>query len=256
MKLLGVALCALLLSGCVSTEVAHFKAQGPAQQAIVRDGRNAIVSKRKNSIVLVSPATRQFSASERPVYVVAITNLSRAPLDFHVSDVSVTQTQDGVAVATLPVITYEQLVSEERSRQVARAILVGLVAGANASAAANAGYGHTYGTYVTPRGHVGTFSARTYNPAAAAYAQANAAVENAAMVDGAVEAGRQNLAALEQQVIKDNTLMPGEWYGGQLHFAPPQQTEGKPKTYTITIRVGDDIHEIDVEQGTPAKASS
>lgn len=27
------------------------------------------------------------------------------------------------------------------------------------------------------------------------------------------------MAALEQSVIKDNTLMLGEWYGGQLHQA-------------------------------------
>jgi len=252
MKLIAVVCGALLLSGCVSTEVAHFKAQGPSQQAIVRDGRNAIVSKKKNSIVLVSPASRQFGARSRPVYVVAMTNLSRGPLDFHVSDVTVTQTRDGTPVATLPVITYEQLVSEERSRQVAAALLIGLAAGANAAAAANAGYGHSYGTVVTPRGNIATYSATTYNPGVAAFAQANAAAENAVMIDNAVETGRRNLAALEQQVIKDNTLMPGEWYGGQLHFAPPQATEGKPKTYTITIRIGDDVHEIEVVQAAPA----
>jgi hypothetical protein len=35
---------------------------------------------------------------------------------------------------------------------------------------------------------------------------------------------------LEQSVIKDNTLMPGEWYDGQLHLAPPTDQAGGQKT--------------------------
>ena len=46
------------------------------------------------------------------------------------------------------------------------------------------------------------------------------------------------MAALEQTVIKDNTLMPGEWYGGQLHIAPPTDQAGGQKTYTIVITMG------------------
>jgi hypothetical protein len=67
------------------------------------------------------------------------------------------------------------------------------------------------------------------------------------------EAGQRNMAALEQTVVKDNTLMPGEWYGGQLHFAPlPEQDSGQ-KTYTIVITVRSDRHVIDIAQG-PAGA--
>jgi hypothetical protein len=56
------------------------------------------------------------------------------------------------------------------------------------------------------------------------------------------------MAVLEQSVIKDNTLMPGEWYGGQLHLAPPTDQAGCQKTYTIVITVGTDRHVIDVAQ--------
>jgi len=45
-------------------------------------------------------------------------------------------------------------------------------------------------------------------------AQNDAAVQNEAMIAATVETGQRNMAALEQAVIKDNTLMPGEWYGG------------------------------------------
>ena len=42
-------------------------------------------------------------------------------------------------------------------------------------------------------------------------AQNNAAVQNEAMFAATIEKGQRNMAALEQTVIKDNTLMPGEW---------------------------------------------
>ncbi|WP_407179547.1 hypothetical protein [Bradyrhizobium sp. STM 3562] len=44
------------------------------------------------------------------------------------------------------------------------------------------------------------------------------------MIAATVETGQRNMAVLEQSVIKDNTLMPGEWYGGQLHLAPRLNT--------------------------------
>ncbi len=70
------------------------------------------------------------------------------------------------------------------------------------------------------------------------------------MIANTVEAGRRNLANLEGSVIKDNTLLPGEWYGGQLHFEAPQASSGKSKSYVISIPVGSDVHEIEVVQET------
>lgn len=77
----------------------------------------------------------------------------------------------------------------------------------------------------------------------------NATAQNEAMIATTVENGQRNMAALEQSVIKDNTLMSGEWYGGQLHVAPPTDQAGAQKSYTIVITVGTDRHVIDVAQG-------
>jgi hypothetical protein len=41
-------------------------------------------------------------------------------------------------------------------------------------------------------------------------------------------------------VLKDNTLMPGEWYGGLLHFDAPV-SDGE-RSYRILIEVGPDRH--------------
>jgi hypothetical protein len=50
-------------------------------------------------------------------------------------------------------------------------------------------------------------------------------------------------------VIKDNTLMPGEWYGGKQSLAPPAEQDARQETYTIVITVGPDRHVIDIAQG-------
>jgi len=63
----------------------------------------------------------------------------------------------------------------------------------------------------------------------------------------ATKRGQANMAMLERAVIKDNTLLPGEWYGGQLHIAPLVSKDG-PKSYTIVVTVGPDRHEIRIAQ--------
>ncbi|WP_156042075.1 hypothetical protein [Bradyrhizobium sp. URHD0069] len=245
MRNLGVvALCAAL-GGCVSSgETVSFRASNPQQQSMMRDGQPALVSRQKSSLVLVRPASRQLQANGRPVFVVGINNLGKQPIDFRMAQVDATQHVGGSDFG-MQIVTYEMLVQEEKNRQVASAILTGLAGAANAYSASQAGYGR----YTTPGGRTGTF----YSPTAAVIAQNNAAVQNEAMIAATVENGQRNMAALEQSVIKDNTLMPGEWYGGQLHLAPPTDQAGGPKTYTIIITVGSDRHVVEVSQ-VPAGA--
>jgi hypothetical protein len=238
-KVLVLALLAVL-SGCASSETIGFRASNPQQQAMMRDGQPALVSRQKMSVVLVRPAARKLQASGRPVFVVGINNLSGQPIDFKVEQVEALQHVGGTDYA-MQVITFDKLAEEERNRQIAVAILTGVAAAGNAYSASQAGRG----TYTTPSGKTGTF----YSPTAAAIAQNNAAAQNEAMISTTIESGQRNMAALEQSVIKDNTLMPGEWYGGQLHFAPPTDKGGDQKSYTIVITVGSDRHVIECNQG-------
>ncbi|MGY4402827.1 hypothetical protein [Bradyrhizobium sp. USDA 3315] len=242
MRNLGTAALCAALSGCVTNaETVQFRPSNPQQQALMRDGQAALISQQKSSLVLVRPASRQVRANGRPVFVVAINNLSKLPVDFRVAQVTATQHVGGSDYG-MQVVTYEMLVQEEKTRQVAAAIFTGLAAAGNAYSASQAGYGH----YTTPGGRTGTF----YSPTAAAIARGNATAQNEAMIATTIEAGQRNMAVLEQSVIKDNTLLPGEWYGGQLHLAPPATPDGGgPKTYTIVITVGPDRHVIDISQG-------
>jgi hypothetical protein len=221
-------------------ETVSFKASNPQQQALMRDGQPALVSRQKSSLVLVKPAARQLQANGRQVFVVGINNLGRQTVDFRVAQVEAIQHVGGNDFS-MQVVSYEMLVQEEKNRQVAAAILTGVAAAGNAYSASQVGYGR----YTTPSGRTGTF----YSPTAAAIAQGNAAAQNEAMIAATVETGQRNMAMLEQAVIKDNTLMPGEWYGGQLHLAPPTDQGGGQKTYTIILKVGAERHVINVSQG-------
>jgi hypothetical protein len=241
MRKLGVAALCAALGGCVSTgDTVSFRASNPQQQAMMRDGQPALVSRQKSSLVLVRPAARQLQANGRPVFVVGINNLGKQPVEFRVDQVEAIQHVGG-SDYPMQVVTYEMLAREEQNRQVAMAILGGVTAAANSYGASRAGYG----TYTTPGGKTGTF----YSPTAAAVAQGNASAQNEAMFAATIESGQRNMAALEQAVIKDNTLMPGEWYGGQLHIAPPTDQAGGQKTYTIVITVGQDRHVVEIAQG-------
>jgi hypothetical protein len=247
-RLLFSALLMLCLAACESYDVVQFQATNPQQQALMRDGRPAISSRQKNSLVLVSPAGRQIKSGSRPVYVVAIYNLAKTPVDFRVSDVEVIQVVNSQSYQ-IPVVPYEALVHEERNRQVAAAILTGVAAAGNSISASQAGHGTFNATSYGPRGGTVTTSGSYYDPTANAIAQSNAAAQNEAMISTTLAQGQANLATLERSAIKDNTLMPGEWYGGQLHLAPPQNSSNdEAKTYTISLQVGSDKHVIDVTQ--------
>lgn len=241
MRILGIVALGAMLTGCVTgNETVSFKSSSPQQQTMMRDGQPAIVSRQKSSVVLVRPASRQIQASGRPVFVVGINNFGKQPVDFRVAEVEVNQ-KVGAAEFPMRVVTFEMLQQEETNRQVGRAILAGVAGAANSYSASRAGYG----SYTTPSGRTGTF----YSPTANAIAQNNAAAQNEAMFAATIERGQQNMAQLEQAVIKDNTLMPGEWYGGQLHIAPPTEQSSGQKMYSIVIMVGSDRHVIEVAQG-------
>jgi hypothetical protein len=53
------------------------------------------------------------------------------------------------------------------------------------------------------------------------------------MISATLAQGQANLATLERSAIKDNTLMPGEWYGGQLHLAVISENIREPKLGTF-----------------------
>ena len=249
MRALVVALMIFGLTGCVSIETANLT-PGVGQQALVRDGVPAIISKKPGSVVIIRPASRQFEAGRRPVYVVAIFNPAKLPLQFQASGVTVEQITAEGKEHQLKVFSYEQLVDEEKTRQVFTAIAVGLAAGANTVNAANAGRYNANGTVYGPNGTT-RFTVQGYDPVAANIAQSQANAANNNMIDNAVQQGQANLAALENTILKDNTILTGEWYGGRIVFEAP--TGQSDKRYRLTVMAGTEQHEFDISQVKLAK---
>jgi hypothetical protein len=217
MRIVLASACALVAAGCVTTETVRFTPQ-ENQQLLLRDGHHHVVSRTKNTIVGIRPATRQIQPNARPIYILNIQNTSRQPLNFLIANVTVEQLI-GTDRVPLQVLTHSELETEEKNRQTARVILAAVAAGANSASVANRGY----------------------------WAQAHAQHRNEVMMQDVSIAGQHNLAALEALVIKDHTVMPGEHYGGQIHVAPPEQ-QGSAKNYLITVVVGQDRHEFRVTQ--------
>ncbi len=249
MKYWVAALAPLLLTACATTQVASFTPTAKDQTTVVRDGVPALLSQKAGSVVLVRQSGRSASSNARGAYVVALFNPSSKPINFTFDGLSVEETAAGQTTAALHTYSYDELVAEEKRTQVAMAILTGLAAGANAAAAANSGYYNGYGTVTGPYGtsHV---SVSGYSPTAAAIATANANAQNQAMISNAIETGRQNMANLDRSIIKDDTILPGEWYGGVLMFDAPKGRDAK--TFRITVRAGNDVHVIDVLQAPKA----
>jgi hypothetical protein len=231
-------------------EVAQFEPR-QGQQSLIRDGVPVVYSRQRESLALLRPARRQFQAGKRPVYVLALYNLTSAPLQFLIGNVQVAQAGPNGQLRGLRVYTYDELVQEERTRQAMAAVAVGLAATGNALSAASAGNYHSTAV-VNGSGGSAVVNVRGYDPTAAAIAQDRAAAQNEAMIATAVETGQRNMAALEQSVIKDNTLLPGEWYGGQLQFDAPNGDA--PKSYGITVHIGNDTHQFDVLQAAAVRS--
>jgi hypothetical protein len=241
-----ISVC-LMLAGCVSTEQVRFKAS-TGQTALIREGRPAVSSVGLNTIVLLSRTGRDIPLGQRVGFVVAMNSRSGMPQDFLIRNIDVVQTFPDRSPQPIEVLTVEKLQREEQTRQIIGAILVGVAAGANSASASRAGYYRSTTNIYTPRGsYVATTSG--YSPVANAIAQGNAAVQNAAMVDAAVAQGQANIARLENGYIKDHTVLQGEWYGGVVGIEPPAYANAdEVKTYSITLRVGGDVHRFDVVQ--------
>ncbi len=79
----------------------------------MRDEQPALVSRQKNSLVLVLSAFRQLQANGRPVFIVGHNNLGKEPSDFRVSQVQAVQHVAG-SYYEMKCFTYEMLVQEEK----------------------------------------------------------------------------------------------------------------------------------------------
>lgn len=210
----------LVISGCVTTETTKFTPQ-PGQDVVIRDGRPAVVSTRASSKVVVAQISRKTQAGARPAYVVAIQNTGRRPVTLEYGRISATQIKAGRPVKDLHVYTVDELQQEERTAQIVGGLLMVAAAGAGAA----------------------VVGANTSNPYSAAWQSAAIGNATGAATGRMIAEGEINIAILENVMLKDNTVMPGEIYGGVIQFqGAAYSSHSDERSYRLVIPVGNDMH--------------
>lgn len=233
------------LMGC-STHSIELSA-APGQEKIIRDGSPTLVSK-KRAVVMLRSNTRQVKGSARPAFTIAVWNPSNKNETLYESQITATQSLSGKA-APVRVYRYAELVQEEQNRQTVAAIGAALAGAGRAMSAANAGYVNTTGSVnaYSPYGNsYGTYTATTYDPLRAQVAQNMASAQTANDFDRIQAQGEANLGMLQQTILKDNTVLPGEWYGGTVVLDPPAQNDKGASNFEILVPFAGEEHVFNV----------
>ena len=240
-------LCILSMAACAPQKDSISLTAAPDQQSIVRDGVPALVSSKKNTVFLRPVEARQDSGG-RPRFVIAMYNNGKAPATFKTSDMRVEMLQP--RRADIKIYTHSELADEVETERNTRLFLAALSGAAGAVSAASAGTSYTTGSYGyhSPYGTgSGFYTASTYNPGIA-QAAIYANNDRTASTMASIEANAQNaLSGLKATILKDHTLMPGEWHGGVIVLDPPEMNQ-QGAEYQITLRLDGEDHLFTVNQ--------
>lgn len=215
-------------------------------------GNPGITSKKQNIVSVVVP--QMFKSNERMRIYVQVGNGTSNQYWFAPDSVSVSCSNNG-EVLDRHVFTYEELVSEERSRQMWAAIAVALAGASNAMAAQNAGYSYTTGTYSgsfsgniysTPSAsfggtYSGMYTERTYNPYVAQLAQQQAQAQTQRQLQALEAAGNRAMHDLGRTILRTNTVSPGQICGGVIEIESPIANDSEEEM-NINVSIGNEQH--------------
>jgi hypothetical protein len=112
----------------------------------------------------------------------------------------------------------------------------------------------TYGTYSSGP-YSGTYSATTYDAGRAYAAQSINNAETAENFAAIQARGQQRLGELQNTILKDNTVLPGEWIGGIVVLDRPDKGADGIARYQIDVRFGDEVHSFAVNQACEPQSS-
>lgn len=242
-----VALCGLMCAACAPAKDTFSLVAAGGQEALVRDGVPGLVSSKRHTVVLRPLSAEQIS-NDRPRFVIAILNRGRRPSTFLTSTIEVDAVKPHKR--RLKVYSHSELVAEVEAKRNTGIFISALAGAAGAVSASRAGYSHTTGA-ISQTGPYGTsfgsYSATTYNPAVAqmaANANADRTAGNMAAIEGQAQAA---LAQLQTTILKDHTIMPGEWHGGVIVVDEPEKGDTGAE-YTLSLSFEGEQHSFHVAQ--------
>lgn len=218
------------------------------QSSRFEDGREAVDDATPTSSVrILEPRQQTPKQGGFRVYVV---NNSGKPFNFGPESITV-KMQDGTSIAML---TYQDLLKQEKRREAWQALAVGLAAAGRNIQASQAGYsygsatysGNTYGSLGSTPYTANSYGTATYSGynAGAAYAAQSVANEQNQRDLQAMQLGqaarREDLA----QIMKMTTVDHGQAFGGIVQYMIPSTVRSSkaPVPITIEVRTGEEVH--------------
>jgi hypothetical protein len=230
MRRIAFGAVVLVLASPVAASKFSMQLNPSSQQASrMQSGVAAVDDSAPSSSVRLIQA--QGDLKKRGSIEILVMNQGEKPFDFGTENVTA-RLADGTPVS---IITYEQLVHEEKKRETWRAIAVGLAAMGNSMSAASSGYysasgtysGSTYGTFgSTPyrSSSSGTVSISGYDYGQAQAAQSRANAQNSASFARLAEENAANMGAL-QAYMRTTTVDPEQMFGGSVIFELPKAAQ-------------------------------
>ena len=247
-----ILLACTILAGC-STYGHLTPIAGENQRVIIEDGHDVLYSRKQNLVAIAVPET--FEANSRMKAYIQVGNGTPSDFLFSPEEIRILA-YPGTKFEEYPhVYTYEELVAEERSRQMWMAIAAALSAAGNSMAAANAGYSYQSGTYSgNYYGNIygaginsysgnfsGSYSGYTYDPAKAQMAQSIADMKNQQLMQSLMQNSQSAMYELSSTILKENTVLPGSICGGTVQMDTPSIQE-ESSYIEITVRTGEEDH--------------
>lgn len=247
----GAALIALGSSSALAAKFTMQLNAGPQQISRMESGVAALDDSSAGSSVRLVQS--EGDLKKRGSIELLVMNHGQAPFTFGPENVSATLA-DGTPV---PIVTYEQLVHEEKRREMWAAIAAGLAAAGNSMSAASSGYysgtgtysGSTFGTFGSTHYSAmstGTVMVSGYDYGRAQAAQSLANAENQATFDRMAQQNAANMKSLKAY-MRTTTVDPQQMFGGTVMFDLPKAARGSRTDVRVTfvVTINGEQHKFD-----------
>lgn len=255
--LLATMVGSALLTGCASTGFLE-PIEGEKQRVVYEDGKPVLYSRLTNLVAVALPET--IESGDRFRMYVQVGNGSHRTFMFSPDDITVTQAVGTPQQNILHVYTYDELVAEQKRKEMWNQVALALAGAAQSYGAAYAGHSYSYGTFSgTSHGNLygmgsaygnnynynstysGMYTSHTYDPYKAQMAQQQATANTQHQMQVLMENSQAAMYELSKNILKKNTVDPGAICGGLVEIdGPSVQTE--PTYMTIEVETGEETH--------------
>lgn len=237
----NVLIIILLLCTACSTS-ATLRATPAANQNVIYEKGSEVLLSRNKSIVAVAAVSNIYNNKEMPSFVITYYNGTSSPLNFSTENISAMI--NGHFVKVLTIEDMASIMEKQRRSEALTAALIGASQMINSASGMQYHSGtfdsNYYGSYGS--GYVsGNYSGTTYDPAAAAQAQAIIQSQTNASIESINAAASNRVNEMRGSYLLHQTVMPNEWYGGRITL-DRLRLDKENNELIIVINAGNEVH--------------